>query len=58
MAALAVAAFLEAAFGLCLGCRAFALLMRAGLVPEQVCEDCADISRRIPELRDPTSGAH
>lgn len=57
VAALAMAAFLEAAFGLCLGCKAFALLMRAGLVPEQVCEDCADISRRIPELRDPTSGA-
>jgi hypothetical protein len=33
------------------------MLMRAGLVPEQVCEDCADISRRIPELRDPMSGA-
>ena len=58
VAALAGAAFLEAAFGLCLGCRAFALLMRAGLVPEQVCEDCADISRRIPELRDRTADAH
>lgn len=43
--ALAAAAFLEAAFGLCLGCRVFALLMRAGLVPETTCERCADISR-------------
>jgi hypothetical protein len=40
---LAVAAFLEAAFGLCLGCRVFALLIRVGLVPQQVCARCADI---------------
>jgi uncharacterized protein DUF4395 len=40
------AAFLEAAFGLCLGCRIFAVLMRAGVIPESVCEACADVSRR------------
>jgi hypothetical protein len=40
---LATAAFLEAAVGLCLGCRAFALLMRLGVIPEEVCERCADI---------------
>ena len=34
-------ASLEATFGLCLGCRAFYLGMRLGLVPAQVCEDCA-----------------
>ncbi len=51
VALLAAAAFLEAAFGYCLGCKVFGLLMRTGLVPESVCEDCADISRRIPELR-------
>ncbi len=39
---LAAAAFLEAALGFCLGCRAFALLMRAGLIPSEVCERCAD----------------
>ena len=44
---LATAAFLEAAFGLCLGCRAFALLMRLGAIPEEVCERCADI-RTVP----------
>ncbi|GAB4066320.1 hypothetical protein GCM10028777_18620 [Angustibacter speluncae] len=38
--------FLEAVFGLCVGCTVFALAMRAGLVPEEVCLDCADISRR------------
>ncbi|HAS10886.1 MAG TPA: DUF4395 domain-containing protein [Acidimicrobiaceae bacterium] len=40
---LATAAFLEAAFALCLGCKAFALLMRAGVIPDDVCERCNDI---------------
>jgi hypothetical protein len=40
---LAGAAFLESALGLCLGCKAFALLMRAGVVPEEVCEKCTNI---------------
>jgi hypothetical protein len=50
LVALAAAAFLEAAFGLCLGCKTFALLMRAGVIPPEVCESCADITRRHPEL--------
>jgi hypothetical protein len=37
---LAVFASLEAAFGLCVGCRVFYLGMRTGLVPPSVCEDC------------------
>jgi hypothetical protein len=41
------AAALESIFGYCLGCRAFSLLMRAGVVPESVCEECADISARL-----------
>lgn len=41
-----VAASLEAFLGLCLGCRIFAMLMRAGLIPESACEECADIWRR------------
>jgi hypothetical protein len=40
---LAAAAALESAFGLCLGCKAFAILMRAGVVPEEVCERCNNI---------------
>ena len=40
---LAVAATLEAALGLCLGCMTFGLLMRAGMVPDEVCERCNDI---------------
>ena len=41
LGALVVAASLEAFAGLCLGCKAFALLMRAGIIPEEVCERCA-----------------
>ena len=47
---LACAAFLEAAFGLCLGCKGFALLMRAGVIPESVCLECSDLSLRHPEF--------
>ncbi len=47
---LATAAFLESALGLCLGCKVFGLLMRAGVIPEEVCLSCADISRRHPQL--------
>lgn len=40
---LVAAATLESVFGLCLGCRVFALLMRAGAIPAGVCERCNDI---------------
>jgi Domain of unknown function (DUF4395) len=40
LGALAGAATLESAFGFCLGCKVFALLMRAGIVPQSVCERC------------------
>ena len=42
VALLVVAATLESALALCLGCHMFALLMRAGLVPEATCARCAD----------------
>jgi hypothetical protein len=47
---LLAAALLESAFGICLGCIGFAALMRAGIVPESVCAECAQISLRHPEL--------
>ncbi len=47
---LAGAALLEAALGLCLGCKIFGLLMRAGLVPQSVCEACSDLSLRRRDL--------
>jgi hypothetical protein len=45
---LATAALLESALGLCLGCKAFAILMRVGVVPEEVCEKCANIWATSP----------
>jgi hypothetical protein len=46
LAMLLVAATLEAVFGLCLGCKLFALGMRLRLVPESVCVECADLGVR------------
>ena len=42
-----IAATLESVFGFCLGCVAFGLLQRAGIIPETVCEACNDISLRL-----------
>jgi hypothetical protein len=39
----AVAATLESVFALCVGCKIFAVLMRVGIIPEEVCERCNDI---------------
>jgi len=41
VAVIAVFASLEAAIGLCVGCRVFYVAMRIGLVPPSVCADCA-----------------
>jgi hypothetical protein len=41
------AAGLESIVGYCVGCKIFGLLMRAGIIPETVCEECADISGRL-----------
>jgi len=46
-AALAGPAFLEAAFGFCVGCKMFAGLMKIGVIPESVCVECSDISARL-----------
>jgi hypothetical protein len=43
---LACAALLEAGLGFCLGCKIFALLIRAGVIPERACEACSDLSLR------------
>ena len=47
---LTAAALLESAFGICLGCIGFAWLMRAGIVPESVCSECAQISLRHRDI--------
>jgi len=45
---LVVAALLESVLGLCLGCKVFAILMKAGVVPAEVCERCNDIWSSTP----------
>jgi hypothetical protein len=54
LVALVVAAGLESIFALCLGCKAFAVLMRLGVVPNGVCADCAAIWSR-PGMSRPTA---
>lgn len=40
---------LEAIVGLCVGCKVFGVLMKLGVVPPEICLECADLSlRRIP----------
>jgi Domain of unknown function (DUF4395) len=43
LALLGCAALLESAFAVCLGCLTFGLLIRAGVIPDEVCERCNDI---------------
>src|ERR1700679_3132663 len=40
------AAALEGFLGYCLGCTVFGWLMRRGVIPEKICVECADLSRR------------
>src|SRR5450631_1276692 len=49
------AAGLESIVGYCIGCRIFGVLMRAGLVPETMCAECADISLRFGTAAPPAS---
>ncbi|WKV16761.1 DUF4395 family protein [Janibacter limosus] len=49
-------ATLEAALGFCAGCFAFGHLMRLGVIPEETCEACADISLRRPRSPPPDPG--
>ena len=41
------AAGLESILGYCVGCKLFGLLIRAGLVPQAVCAECADVRLRL-----------
>jgi hypothetical protein len=47
LALLVVASGLESIFAYCLGCRIFSLLMRVGVIPAEVCAECADVSLRL-----------
>jgi Domain of unknown function (DUF4395) len=48
LALIVVAATLESVFAICIGCIVFSGLMRAGLVPAQTCEACANVALRLP----------
>lgn len=43
LAVLGIFAALESLLGFCAGCWAFSLLMRVGLIPEEVCERCNNL---------------
>ena len=43
LAVLAFFAFLESVFAFCAGCFVFSLAMKAGLIPEEVCERCNNL---------------
>ncbi len=40
---LIVAALLESVLGFCMGCKVFAILMKFGVIPKEVCESCNNI---------------
>ena len=46
LALVVVAATLESVFAYCIGCKVFAVLMRTGVIPREVCESCSDIWAR------------
>lgn len=49
---LVIAAGLESIFAICLGCEVFGLLMRLGVIPDEVCVECADIRLRLARPRE------
>jgi len=55
LATLLLAAGLESILAFCVGCQIFKLLMRAGLVPVEVCAECADIRAPGQARRRPAS---
>ena len=49
LGAIAVAATLESVFAFCLGCAIFGLLMRWGVIPDEVCDRCNNL--QLPTQR-------
>jgi hypothetical protein len=52
---LVVAASLEGFLAVCLGCLVFNRLMRLGLIPESVCDECGNITLRATRIPDPSN---
>ena len=44
MIVLLIFALLESTIGFCMGCKVFSLLMKVGLIPEEICERCNNIT--------------
>jgi Domain of unknown function (DUF4395) len=57
LAVLLVFATLESVFGFCAGCYVFGLLMRTGVIPDDTCAACNDISLRQRQLQRETAAA-
>ncbi|NNN21790.1 MAG: DUF4395 domain-containing protein [Acidimicrobiales bacterium] len=47
---LVVFASMESLAGVCVGCKMFAILMKLHVIPESVCQECADLTKRYPSL--------
>ena len=47
------AAALESVFAFCVGCQIFSILMKLNVIPESVCEDCADFEARYKRIPRP-----
>jgi hypothetical protein len=52
---LIAAASLEGFLGYCVGCTVFGWLMRRGVIPERICVECADLSKRYAAVTNPAS---
>ena len=48
---------LESIAGICVGCIVFGWLMRLGVIPESVCLECADITRRAASRQAATTAS-
>ncbi len=46
------AAGLESIFAFCIGCGIFGGLMRLGVIPDETCEACNDVSFAVPETQE------
>jgi hypothetical protein len=46
LALIVVAATLESVLAFCVGCQIFGLLMRTGVIPDEICAECGDIWAR------------
>jgi hypothetical protein len=46
LALIVIAATLESVLAFCVGCQIFGLLMRAGVIPDEICAECGDIRSR------------